>query len=101
MQEISHGVKDDEKDGEDGNGVEDAGMGAAEEAASTNFKPSKKSDSGHDDEQAAAAEEEGGDCAIDETATTIDANRKREKGENSDRSSNASKRQRRSVEAVT
>ena len=98
MQEISNGVKDDENEGEDEKGVEDAGIGAAEEVVTTSLKPLKKEDSGDDNGQAAAAEE-GGDCAIDETATKDDDNRKREKGENSDISSNASKRQRCSVEA--
>ena len=101
MQEISNGVKVDKNEGgEDEKGVEYAGIGAAEEAVTTSLKPIDKEGSENDDEQAAALEE-GGDCAIDETATTNDDNRKREIGENSDRSSNASKRQRCSVEAVS
>ncbi len=96
MQEISN-----EKE-EKVRGVEDSGMGAADEVVTTSPKPSKKADSGNDGEQAEEAEEEDReDCAIDKTATANEVNRKREKGDNSDRSSNSSKRQRRSIEAVT
>ena len=48
MQEISNGVKDDENEGEDEKGVEDAGIGAAEEVVTTSLKPLKKEDSGDD-----------------------------------------------------
>ena len=103
MQEISNGVEDDEKqEEEDGRGVEDSGMGAVDEVVSTSPKPLKEEDYGNDGEQADPAEEEDRkDCVIDESAEANDINRKREMGDNSDRSSNASKRQRRSIDAVT
>jgi hypothetical protein len=100
MQEMSNGVKDDEKEEEDDvEGGGDIGMEAANEVVSASPKPLKTEDCGNDGEQ--AEEDERDDCAIDEAAEANDVNRKREKGDNSDRSSNATKRQRCSVEAVT
>lgn len=95
VQEISNGsMKVEVKVGGDGEGADEAK--AADEQKSIIKVDNKKMDD-VDTEVAAAVEEK--ECAIDETTTA--ATNKREKGETSDRSSsNTSKRQRRSVEAV-
>lgn len=97
VQEITNGsVKVEVKVGEDGEGADEAKAEAAEEQTGIIKVDNKKTDDG-DTEVVAAVE--GKECAIDETTTA--ATNKREKGEASDRSSsNTSKRQRQSVEAV-
>jgi hypothetical protein len=98
VQEITNGsMKVDEvKVGEDGQGADEAKAEAVEEQTGIIKVDDKKTDDG-DTEVVATVE--GKECAIDETTTA--ATNKREKGDTSDRSSsNTSKRQRRSVEAV-
>jgi casein kinase II subunit beta len=97
VQEITNGsMKVEVKVGEDGQGEDEAKAEAAEEQTSIIKVDDKKTDDGNTE---VVATVEGKECAIDETITA--ATNKREKGDTSDRSSsNTSKRQRRSVEAV-